>query len=125
MTIVGSSRLIIAANATLTAAGKTLTVPLKCTTAGVTINLADSWVLSVSLTMTGTLASPIILKSSSAGVQRVLTLQQGTTQDIDFCNVTDLNGSAGVTAWTYKGTVSNCLNWSVMPTKPGTSFGFG
>jgi hypothetical protein len=129
MTTTGTGNLDVSANATLLAAGHTLGVNLRFITVSTTIQIADTWILSKGLTAQGTPAASIIMRSSLPGTQRTFTLLNNgiTDQDIDYLNVTDINGSAGLTAWTYKGTVSNCNNWYVMATQPptvsGISFG--
>lgn len=129
MTTTGTGNLDVSANATLTAAGHTLGVNLRFITVSTTIQIADTWVLSKGLTSQGTPSGSIIMRSSVPGTQRTFTLLNNgvTDQDIDYLDVTDINGAAGLTAWTYKGTVSNCNNWYVMATQPptvsGISFG--
>jgi len=120
MTTTGTGNLDISANALLTAAGHTLGVNLRFTTINTTIQIADTWILSRGLTAQGTPLGSIIMRSSTPTVQRTFTLVNNgvTNQDIDYLNVTDINGSAGLTVWTYKGTVSNCQNWFVMSTQP-------
>jgi|694.fasta_scaffold107542_4 hypothetical protein len=120
MTTLGTGNLDISANALLTAAGHTLAVNLRFVTINTTIQIADTWILSRGLTSQGTPSGSIIMRSSTPTVQRTFTLVNNgvTNQDIDYLNVTDINGSAGLTVWTYKGTVSNCQNWFVMSTQP-------
>lgn len=126
MTTTGTGNLDVSANATLTAAGHTLGVNLRFITVSTTIQIADTWILSKGLTAQGTPAASIIMRSSLPGTQRTFTLLNNgvTDQDIDYLNVTDINGSAGLTAWTYKGaTPSNSPNWYVMATQPPTVSG--
>jgi hypothetical protein len=123
MTTTGTGNLDISANALLTAAGHTLGVNLRFTTINTTIQIADTWILSKGLTSQGTPLGSIIMRSSVPGTQRTFTLLNNgvTTQDIDYLNVTDIDGSAGLTAWTYKGTApSNSPNWYLMTTQPPT-----
>jgi len=125
MTTTGTGNLDVSANATLLAAGHTLGVTLRFITVSTTIQIADTWILSKGLTVQGTPAASIIMRSSLPGTQRTFTLLNNgvTDQDIDYLDVTDINGAAGLTAWTYKGTVSNCNNWYVMATQPPTVSG--
>lgn len=120
MTTTGTGNLDISANSTIVSAGHTLGVNLRFTTISTTIQLADAMNLTKGLTALGTPLASINLISSTPTVQRSLTLvNNGTTdQDIDYLNVTDINGSAGLTVWTYKGTVNNSQNWYVMSTQP-------
>jgi hypothetical protein len=86
-------------------------------------------VLSKGITAFGTPAGSIALRSSTPLTQRVFTLVNNgtTTQYVDYLNVTDLDSSAACTLWTYKGTITNCNNWFLMPSQPppvsGISFG--
>lgn len=121
MTTTGVGNLDVSANATLTAAGHTLNVNLRFTTINTTIQIADTWVLAKGLSALGTPSGSIAMQSSAPGVQRTFTLLNNgiTDQDIDYLNVTDIDGSAGLTVWTYKGNPpSNSQNWFVMTTQP-------
>ena len=110
--------LIVNANSTITTNGKTMSVPFNISTAGRVLTFADNFVLTNSLTILGTLASPITAQTNSSGVQRKLTIPQGTTYSIDYCVAVDLDSGDGLTAWNYKGTQTNCVNWIQMPTGP-------
>lgn len=120
MTTVGTGNLDISANALLTAAGHTLAVNLRFTTINTTIQIADTWILSKGLISQGTPSGSIIMRSSAPGTQRTFKLVNNgvTDQDIDYLNVTDIDGSTGLTAWTYNGTVTTSPNWYVMSTQP-------
>jgi hypothetical protein len=93
-------------------------------TAGVTHTLASTKTYTITglFTITGTSASRIIFVSSIPASQAILTLTNNGTssQDIDFCNATDIDSSAGLKIWSYKGVLSNATNWAVMPTQPQT-----
>lgn len=110
--------LVVNANSTIRTNGKTMSVPFSALTGGITLTFTDDFILSDSLTIFGTLASPITAQTNSSGVQRKLTIPQGTTYSIDYCAAVDLNSGDGVTAWNYKGSQSNCINWIQMPTGP-------
>jgi hypothetical protein len=121
--ISGTSDITITTNSVITSAGATIGCTLRFSTINTTIQLADAMILSKGLTALGTPSGFINLISSSAGVQRSLTLLNNgvTEQDIDYLNVTDIDGSAGLTVWTYKGnTPVNSQNWYVMTTQPPT-----
>lgn len=120
--ISGTSDITITTNSVITSAGATIGCTLRFSTINTTIQLADAMILSKGLTALGTPSGFINLISSSAGVQRSLTLLNNgvTEQDIDYLNVTDIDGSAGLTAWTYKATVATSNNWYVMTTQPPT-----
>ena len=110
--------LVVNANSTITTNGKTMSVPFSALTGGITLTFADDFILSNSLAIFGTLASPITAQTNSSGIQRKLTIPQGKTYSIDYCAAVDLNSGDGVTAWNYKGSQSNCINWIQMPTGP-------
>lgn len=122
----GLGTLVISANSVITSNGRTIGATLRFSTINTTIQLADAMVLSRGLAAFGTPSGFINLISSSPGVQRSLTLVNNgvTDQDIDYLNVTDIDGSAGLTAWTYKGNAPvNSQNWIVMSTQPPTVSG--
>ena len=123
--ITGTSDITVTTNSIITSAGATIGCTLRFATINTTIQLADAMILTRGLTALGTPSGSINLISSTPTVQRSLTLVNNgvTDQDIDYLNVTDINGSAGLTAWTYKGTVSNSQNWYVMSTQPPTVSG--
>lgn len=117
----GLGSLVISANSIVTSNGRTIGAFLRLSTINTTIQLADAMILSRGLVVFGTPSGFINLISSTPTVQRSLTLvNNGTTdQYIDYLNVTDINGSAGLTAWTYKGNAPvNSQNWFVMSTQP-------
>lgn len=123
--ITGNGSLSVTANSVITSNGKTINAFLRLNTINTTIQLADDMILTRGITAAGLPTGSVNLISSTPTVQRSLTLVNNgiTIQDIDYLNVTDINGSAGLTAWTYKGTVSNSQNWYVMSTQPPTVSG--
>lgn len=59
--------------------------------------------------------------SSIPGSQAILTVDQGSTLDLQYLYATDIDSSLGRTIWSYKGVLSNTLNWKNLPTNgPGT-----
>lgn len=118
--ILGPGNLVVSANSIITSNGRTIDAGLRLITINTTIQLADAMTLTRSFTALGTPAGSIILRSNTLGTRRNLNLtNNGTfTQYVDYLNVTDIDGSAACTAWTYKGTVSNSPNWYVMSTQP-------
>ena len=66
---------------------------------------------------------PLILNSTVAGTRAIFTVLKGSTIDIGFLNVTDINSSLGKKLYSYRGVISNSLNWAQLPTdvKPATS----
>jgi hypothetical protein len=57
------------------------------------------------------------LNSSTPGTQALLTIKQGTIQDIMFCNITDIDSSRGITLWGYNSIYSNTSNWNLLTTQ--------
>jgi hypothetical protein len=66
---------------------------------------------------------PLILNSTVAGTRAIFTVLKGSTINIGFLNVTDINSSLGKKLYSYRGVISNSLNWAQLPTdvKPTTS----
>jgi hypothetical protein len=112
--------LSIQANSTLTTNGCVLDLILRLGEISITVLLADNCVVNKGLQAYGTPLGSVVLQSSVPGTQRIFTVSNlvGTIQDIDYLNVTDLDSDAGISLWTYSGTVSNCRNWAVMPPQP-------
>ena len=112
--------LSINANSTLTTNGCVLNLILRLDAIGITVLLADNCVVNKGFQAYGTPLGSIIFQSSTPGTQRIFTVSNlvGTGQDIDYLNVTDLDSDAGISLWTYSGTVSNCRNWAVMTPQP-------
>jgi hypothetical protein len=56
----------------------------------------------------------IVFKSITGGSQAIFTLQNnGTaTHDVGFVTATDIDSSAGLTIWNYKGTHTRTSNWN-------------
>ncbi|MBP9758736.1 hypothetical protein KBD45_03500 [Candidatus Dojkabacteria bacterium] len=87
-----------------------------CSTAGARIGWKSGnyYEIRTGTTIIGTAASPIVFSSSTPSSQAFLTLAQGAIQDIDFCNATDIDSSAGATVWSYKGVLTRTNNWGLM-----------
>ncbi len=117
----GTGTMISIGNPNLTSNSKIFNIPLVFQTAGRTLTFIDDWTLSSSLTITGTLASPISARTQTLGVQRKLTILQNTgSVDVDFCISRDIDSGDGITVWNYKGTQTNCINWLDLPTSKPT-----
>lgn len=67
-------------------------------------------------TSLGTLAFPITLSSTIGGSQAIFTLDNGATIDVGFVNATDINSSLGRPIYSYRGVLTNTLNWGLLPT---------
>jgi hypothetical protein len=66
---------------------------------------------------------PLTLNSTVVGTKAIFTVLQSSTINIGFLNVTDINSSLGKKLYSYRGVISNSLNWAQLPTdvKPATS----
>jgi len=87
----------------------------------INFNTGSTYTITSGITATGTLASPIVFKSSTAGQKAIITLAQGSSQDIDFLNATDIDSSGGLTFWSFQGVLSNTINWNPMISQPITA----
>ena len=111
MTVAGSTLQLNGSN-TLDLRGITLNnVSFLRSDTAYTTTLTTGFVVAGKLTVDGVNKS---LVSSTPGVQQVVTLLQGGTQDIFQLNVTDVDSSAGMTLWSFKGTLSNATNWKTL-----------
>ncbi len=92
---------------------------------GRTFTLQSAVTYSVTGAMTftaGTFANPTVFASSSGSVQAILTITNGATMDMSYCNATriDSSGINAATVWTYKGVLTTATNWQLLPTQPLT-----
>ena len=92
---------------------------LTCNTVGLTHTFknGNEYKINTVLTLTGTNASRITLKSDSSGLQSKITLlNNGATHDVSFVNATDIDSSLGLSIFDFKGTLTNSSNWkSLVP----------
>ena len=65
---------------------------------------------------------PILMNSTVGGSQAIFTLLPGSSIDVGFLNATDIDSSLGRRIYSYRGVLSNTLNWDLLPTdvKPAT-----
>ncbi len=75
-----------------------------------------TYTINKEISIIGTAASHTLLKSDSPGTKAIVTVSQGTSEDLGFCDATDIDSSLGKTVLTYKGNRSNTLNWNLVPT---------
>jgi fibronectin-binding autotransporter adhesin len=97
---------------------------LNCTTAGTTITLqsGSTYTTTNATTLTGTAGNPIIYKGSATTPRAIWTLNQGATQDIGFVNGQYIDSSLGQTIWSYKGVLTDTLNWATGSQLPTVGF---
>jgi hypothetical protein len=97
-----------------------------CNTAGTNIGLktGNTYNITSAMTISCTAASHITFSSSTLNSKAILTLYPGATQDVGFCNATDIDSSLGQTIKSRKGTLTRATNWSLLtaPTMVSTSF---
>lgn len=79
---------------------------------GLTFILASGVIYQVtsSVTIYATSGNSASLRSSSTPTQAVFIFS-GSTQDIGYCNPTDIDSSAAQTLWSYGATINNTKNW--------------
>jgi len=65
---------------------------------------------------------PILINSTIGGSQAIFTLLPGSSIDVGFLNATDIDSSLGRRIYSYRGVLTNTLNWDLLPTdvKPAT-----
>jgi hypothetical protein len=65
---------------------------------------------------------PILMNSTVGGSQAIFTLLPGSSIDVGFLNATDIDSSLGRRIYSYRGVLTNTLNWDLLPTdvKPAT-----
>lgn len=80
----------------------------------------NTYTINTAMTTSGTSASHVSFVSASPGTLYTLTLGSAIAEDNSFLDVTDADSSAGETGFSYKGTLSNNLNWQNLPTQIGT-----
>lgn len=91
-------------------------------TAGVSFKSNNTYIITnIFSTTTATAAVPWVLSASTGGVQAIVTLNQGATQNIGFINPTDIDSSKGQTIWDFRGTLSNATNWKNLSNPPTVS----
>lgn len=93
-----------------------------CTAPGATFTFASGKTYSInnSLTIAGTSSSRVSFVSSTPGTQATVTIGSNATEDVAFCNATDIKSDLGQRIWSYKGVLSNSPGWLQLPTEPRT-----
>ncbi|MBP9759011.1 hypothetical protein KBD45_04915 [Candidatus Dojkabacteria bacterium] len=108
----------LVAGATFTTNGFT-TGSLNMGTGTLTLPVGVNFTVTNSMnSLVSTLAVKALIRSSTPGVQATFNLQNGATQDNGYLSATDIDSSGGRSIWTYKGILSNTINWNKMSTNP-------
>lgn len=85
-----------------------------------TLTFGNVYVVTGTISNVGTTATiREAIVSSSAGNRVVLKLQTGGSCDLLYCDPTDVNSSGGQQIFTARGTISNSLNWTNVPSAGG------
>ena len=78
----------------------------------------NTYTINTSLSANTTLAFAHVWASSTPGQRYFITLAPGCNCDVLFASITDADSSQGRTGWNNKGTLSNCVNWNLLPSSP-------
>ena len=98
-----------------------VTYGFSCSTTGnITLKALNSYLVTGSLFMQGTLASPITLQTDVPGTMSIFTLQNGAYEDVGYVNATDIDSSNGRTIWGWKAVLVNTLNWNTLTSNGNT-----
>lgn len=94
-----------------------------CPTAGrtFTFKAGKTYTIENEVSVVGTAASHCLWKSDTPGTKAIVTVLQGASEDLGFCDATDIDSSLGKTVLTYKGSRSGSLNWNLVPVAPKTA----
>lgn len=86
------------------------------TTAGSVNTFAstETYNITTGLNLLGTVASPVIFKSSTPGVQANVNLTLGSAMAVAYVDADDINSAGGQTIWNYDGTLTNTVNWALL-----------
>lgn len=78
-----------------------------------TLTFGATYIVTGSFTNVGTTAAiRQAFKSGTPGSKVVLRLNYGATQDLGYCDPTDIDSSSGQTVYSFRGTITTTLNWS-------------
>lgn len=84
-----------------------------------TFKAGNTYTVTTTLTLIGTLASRVEVKSDTASSYAIFTLSMGATQTVVYVSATDMDSSLGQTIWDAQGVLLRTLNWNLL-TAPGT-----
>ncbi|HXU28671.1 MAG TPA: hypothetical protein VN698_15690, partial [Bacteroidia bacterium] len=76
------------------------------------LQAGNTYVVNNNINVTGTSASHNKIISSSGSVRAILTINRSASQTIKYCDGTWIDSSGGRQVRTYKGTISNTINWT-------------
>lgn len=91
-----------------------------CPTSGKTFTFAagKTYTITNEISIAGTASAHGAFVSGTPGTKAIVTLNQGASEDLGFCDATDIDSGNGKTILTYKGNVSSSTNWNLVPTTP-------
>ena len=78
----------------------------------ITFHAAATYTVTSSFSTVNPSTARFSYVSSSPGTYAIFILQSGASQDVSFTDPTDIDSSAGVTIFTFRGTVTTTLNWT-------------
>ncbi len=111
---------------TFSGAGGWTCANFSCTTGGVNIRLktGNTYTITSGMTIITTVAFPIVFSSITPNTNAILTLKPGATQDIRFCDATDIDSSGGQLIQSRKGVLTRATNWKLLtaPSMVSTSY---
>lgn len=81
--------------------------------------VGNSYSVTNSIVVAGTAASKCSFISNTPGTMADITISNSASEDIAFCNVTDIR-SIGQVLWSYKGNMTNVTGCKPLPTEPRT-----
>ncbi len=84
-----------------------------------TFKVGNTYSITNGIVVTGTAATRCNFVSTTSGTMADLNISNSATEDIAFCNVSDIR-SIGQVLWSYKGNMTNVVGCKPLPTEPRT-----
>lgn len=106
---------------TFTGTGVFTTNNLWCITGGhnnnITIILvsAQTYTVTTSITMNGVIGAIVTVRSSISSTKAIFICAMTVSPYVVYVTATDIDSSAGTTIYDYKATLTNTLNWNILP----------
>ncbi len=78
-----------------------------------TMDTGNTYTITSALTIIGLVGGHVSFAGSSvAGTKAIMTLAGAASQDVGFCDATDIDSSLGQAIFSYKGTLTRATNWT-------------
>ena len=87
---------------------------LSLTTGDCVLASSKTYTITAGILVVATEANHASFTSSTGGVQAILTLSSGATQDLGFCNATDIKSELGIYICSRKGVLTNATGWRLL-----------